>query len=245
MKLETLDARVKLLMLLALSTASVFIRRPFTLLALLLFTAAILLCGGVHPARTLRRIRTALRLIASLFVLQCLFNRSGAPLLSLRGFPLITRGGMEAAFVVSLRLLILLLSALMILTGSRRDYLLALRQFALPYELSFMVMAGLRFLPLLREEAQDVLSAVQMRGISLKHSSLRSRLGVYLRVTVPVVAGAIRRSEQMSIAMEARAFRAMPARTSMRRLSMGRQDWLCFAIFTVLFLLIIISGGLL
>ncbi len=50
-------------------------------------------------------------------------------------------------------------------------------------------------------------------------------------------AGAIRRSEQMATAMEARAFRVMPRRTSMRKLKMKNRDWICLGIFLFLMIL--------
>ena len=244
MKLETLDPRVKLFMMLAISTDSVVTRDPVLMLMLLVFTFLLLAAGGVPLSKALWRVRGAVGLILSIFILQCIFDRSGDPLVRAGDFTLITRGGLNAALYVMLRLLTVLLSALIILTGRRRDYLLALTQLGLPYELSFMVMAGLHFLPLLREEAQDVMCAVQMRGTKMKKTPVRQRAQVYLKMAVPIVAGAIRRSEQMSVAMEARAFRAMPRRTSMRRLVMKKSDWICLIVFTVLLALIITASEL-
>ena len=244
MKLETLDPRVKLFMMLAISTASVAARDPVLMLMLLVFTLLILAAGGVPVSKALWRVRGAVGLIISVFILQCVFDRSGDPLVQIGNFTLVTRGGLNAALYVMLRLLTVLLSALIILTGRRRDYLLALNQLGLPYELSFMVMAGLHFLPLLREEAQDVMCAVQMRGTRIKKAPVSQRLQVYLKTAVPIVAGAIRRSEQMSVAMEARAFRAFPKRTSMRRLVMKKRDWIYLIVFTALLALIITAAKL-
>ena len=231
MKLRDLDARVKLFMLLGVSTASVLSRDWRLLACLLALTVCTLAVGGVSLGRALWRVRGALGLMASLFILQCVFNRTGEPLLCAGGFVIVRRGGVTTALAVLLRLLIMLLAALIVLTGERRDYLLALRQLGLPYEVCFMVMAGLHFLPTLREEAQDVLCAVQMRGVRVQGAPLRQRLGVYLRVALPIVAGAIRRSEQLSVAMEARAFRSMPGRSCMRRLRMRTRDRLWLAAF--------------
>ena len=230
-KLSGVDARVKLFMLLGVSTASVLSREWRLLACLLALTVCVLAVGGVSLGRTLWRVRGALGLMASLFILQCIFNRTGEPLLCAGGLVLVRRGGVETALAVLLRLLIMLLAALMVLTGEKRDYLLALRQLGLPYEVCFMVMAGLHFLPTLRNEAQDVLCAVQMRGTRVHGAPLRRRLGVYMRVALPIVAGAIRRSEQLSVAMEARAFRSMPGRSSMRRLRMQRHDFVWLAGF--------------
>ena len=244
MRLDRLDPRVKIFMMLAISTASVATRDPVLMLMLLVFTFLLLLAGGVPVSRALWRVRGAMGLILSIFILQCIFDRSGGPLIRIGDFTLVTRGGFNAALYVMLRLLTVLLSALIILTGRRRDYLLALSQLGLPYELSFMVMAGLHFLPLLRDEAQDVMCAVQMRGTKMKKAPLKQRAQVYLKMAVPIVAGAIRRSEQMSVAMEARAFRALPKRTSMRRLVMKKSDWAWLTVFTVLLALMIAASKL-
>lgn len=243
MRFDALDARVKLWMLIALSTTSLISREPLFLLCLVVYTFILLVIGGVPIKSMMWKLRAAISLIASIFVLQCLFERSGEPLIRLFNVTIITHGGVNAALYVMLRLFTILFSALIVLSGNSRDYLLALNQLRLPYEISFMVMAGLRFLPILAEEARDVLYAVQMRGMKIKGTSLKNKLSIYFSVSIPIVAGAIRRSEKMAVAMEARAFRAMPKRTSMRRLAMKKGDWIWFIIFNVI-LALIIGGGI-
>ena len=205
-----------------LSTAAVTTRSLSALMAIAALTLLILAAGGVRPARAIGLVHNLLKLIFILFIIQCVFNRSGDPLLTVGSFSLLTTGGFHMAAMVSLRLLIILLSALLVMTGEPRDYLQALIQIKVPCEIAFMVLAALRFLPLLREEAADALSAVQMRGCRLKKQSLRKTASIYISILIPIVAGAIRRSEQMSIAMEARAFRAQPKRTTLRRLVMKK-----------------------
>lgn len=234
MKLDQLDARVKLLVLVCLSSMAVVFRKPVFLAFLLIISGCVLLFGGVSLGEALGKVKGALGLIASLFLLQCIFNRRGSPLMVIGSFPLVTDAGLEAAVTVCLRLLILLLTAMIMVTGQRRQYIMALSQLGLPYEISFMVMAALRFLPLLKEEAQDVLTAMEMRGAQLSSGSITARLKLYLSACLPIVAGAINRSQKMAAAMEARTFRAMPQRTSMNRLTMKTGDWCYMAAFFVL-----------
>ena len=231
MSLQQLDPRVKLFLLAGLSTAAIVAQTPATLLSLLVLVAVILLAGGVKPGYVWIKLRGLFSLIVMLFFLQCLFNRNGDAMLTVSGFPLITTLGFQIAVFVSLRLLIVILSALVVAVGETRDYLLALTSLKLPYEIAFMALAALRFLPILREEAQDVLCAAQMRGLQIKKAGLRRQVGAYFSIILPVVAGAISRAEQISIAMEARGFRAYPRRTSMRRLSMRKADWVYLAVF--------------
>ena len=83
MNLSRLDPRVKLALLLVLSTAALTTERPALLLTWLGLTALLLLLGGISAGQLLQKTKTILKLIASLFVLQCLFNRNGDPWLSL------------------------------------------------------------------------------------------------------------------------------------------------------------------
>ena len=224
MPLARIDPRPKLLFVLCVSTLAVAWRDPVWLAGLLALTAAVLIIGGVSPRRAWSQVRAVLGVVAVLFAVQCVFVRSGTPVASLGGVVLVTSGGLAVAAGVTLRLLIVVSSALVLLTGEARDYLLALVQCRVPYEIAFMVMTAVHFLPILREEALDVYHAVQMRGTEIAGAGLRERLSVYSRIALPIVAGALRRAEQVSLAMEARAFRALPRRTSMRRLTLQARD---------------------
>lgn len=234
MSLQLLDPRVKLLLLIAISTAALIIRLPSALLSLLAAALLIILAGGVKPAVIWVKLRGLFGLIVMIFLLQCLFDRSGEPLLTVSGATLVTDSGFQTALLVNLRLLIIIFSALIVAVGETRDYLLALTQCKVPYEIAFMVLAALRFIPMLREESRDVLCAARMRGLRTRKTGLRSQAAAYLSVVIPIVAGAIRRAEQLSVAMEARGFRAFPRRTSMRSLRMRPADWVYLSVFCAL-----------
>jgi len=240
MNLKQLDPRIKLLLLLGLSSVSLFLQQPAALAALLALAAFILVAGGIKLGLIWDRLRGLFGLVALLFLIQCFFNHSGEPLLSLAGQSLVTIAGFSTAVLVSLRLLIIILSALIVLSGEARDYLLALTQCKVPYEIAFMVLAALRFIPMLREEAQDVLCAAQLRGLRLKKTGLKNQTGAYISLMLPVVAGAIQRAEQLSIAMEARAFRAYPHRTTMRCLRLRAADWAYGALFCIILAVVLV-----
>jgi len=229
--LTKIDPRVKLLVMICLSSAAVAASGVFILLALLAFTLLVLLTGGVRPGAVWVRLRVIFGLIIMLFILQCIFNRNGEPFLVYSGHVIVTVTGFDTAAAVCLRLLVISLGAMIVMTGEPRDYLLALTQWRVPYEIAFMVLAALRFLPMLREEARNVLCAAQMRGLQIKKAGLRKQAAAYTGIILPVVSGALRRAELLSIAMEARGFRAHPRRVSMRRLTMRFADWVYLMIF--------------
>lgn len=187
-------------------------------------TLLTLFLGGVKAGAVLGQLKGILALIVFLFFVQCVFTRGGGALLRIGDFVLVTEAGFHLACVLSFRFMVILLAALILLTGEPRDYLLAMVQCRLPYEIAFMVMAGIHFLPILRDEAMNVYYAVQLRGTELQKISLRGKIQVYRRICLPVLTNALRKSRSMALAMELRGLRAHPKRTYMRHLSMDIRD---------------------
>ena len=246
MKLVNLDPRVKLLMLVGFSTAAQLTKDKLILLALCLVVLISILAGGIKLAFLWRSLRGLYGLIVVLFILQCLFNRKGETLLSIGAFTLVTDMGLTMASILSMRLLVFVLSALIISNGDSRDYLLAFTKLKIPYEIAFMVLLAIRFLPMLREESHDVLCAAQMRGLRVKNIGLRKQITAFISVVTPITARTIQQSEQISIAMDARAFRAYPQRSNMRNLKMSKTDWIYLIIICIVItssIILTFSGG--
>ncbi len=197
-------------------------RNLWVLTGLIFFLILFLFLGGVGFRKQMHQGKTAIGMVAFLFLLQSLF------------------GQMMLGAMLCLRLLIFVLSALILLTGQARDYLLGLIQWKVPYEIAYMVMIGLHFFPILREEALDVYYSIQLRGMELKKTSWKNKLKAYLKMSLPVLAGAMERAKDTSISMEARAFRAYPNRTYLRRLKLTPIDVVLMVLFPLLLVLFLL-----
>ncbi len=222
--LQILDPRTKMMMMLCLSSLSVLFARPIILLGILFLCLLLLFAGGTPIHTILPRIKPLFYLMLTLFVIQCAFVRSGEPLLCIGSLVFIAKDGLDMALSMILRLMILTFSAMLLASGETRDYLLALVHCKIPYEISFMIMAAIHFIPLLHRDAQDVFCAVQMRGEELKKIPVKRKLAITVSLLLPIVASALDRIRTMSIAMEARAFRAYPQRTYWRTLELKVVD---------------------
>lgn len=222
--LATFDPRAKLMLMICLSTFAMFKPLPLVLLGILALTILILFLGGVKIGTMIKQARGIFYMIIVLFIIQCLFVRTGQPLVFLGNFTLVTTGGLSMASSVCLRFLILVMSALILLTGESRDYLLALAQMKIPYEIAFMVMAAIHFLPILREEAKDIYYSVQLRGTEIQKASFLKKIKAYRKICLPILVGAVNKAKNMSIAMETRGFRSNPKRTYRRRLYLKAKD---------------------
>lgn len=114
-----------------------------------------------------------------------------------------------------------------------------------PYELAFMVSMAVRFLPLFHEEAVNVLTAVQLRGVELKKIPWGRKTDLYRSLFFPLVYSTLVKARQMSAAMETRAFRVYPERTYMKRLKFCFADYgvILFSLSTTLLLTVMRFNG--
>lgn len=204
--MDRLDPRTKIMMMACLSGVAMMTDNIFFLLGLSLSLPLLLWVGGIRFLRQRKQLAGMVGLVAFLFVIQALFGR-------------FYEGG-----AMALRLLIILLAALILLTGKPEDYLLALTRMGLPYEMAYMVMLGFHFFPLLKEEAGDVYYSIQLRGTELKKASIPAKLSAYRRISIPILTGALERAEDTSIAMEARGFRSQKRRTYLKKLKLKKRD---------------------
>ena len=241
--LYDLDPRCKMMMMLCISSLALAFLRPLVLLGILVFTWVILIIGRAELKQFIRQIKPLFYMIISLFIIQCLFTTNGNALLKVGEVTIVTDYGFNMALCVILRLLIITFSALILASGDARDYLLGLVQMKIPYEIAFMVMIAIHFFPILQQEAKDISYAMQMRGTELSKGPLKKRLSSYKSMALPVLSGALRRAQSMSMAMEARAFRLYPTRTYLRKLKLSKVDktflilFSCISVFVFILLI--------
>lgn len=233
-----LDPRTKLAMVMSLSSMAILINDLRLMLVILCLSIAILKILKVELFKVLKKLKRMLYLIIVLVIVQSLFVQEGIPIVTLGPFVIISDIGLlrAAAFVV--RIGIIITSAAILTTSSYRDIVQGLVQWKMPYEIAFMVSVAIRFLPTFTEEFRDAVIALQLRGVDYEKIPLRKRLKVYSYLFFPVVSNAILKAQELSIAMETRAFRAYPVRTSYLVLKMKPLD---YVIATTSFL-IAVSG---
>lgn len=234
-----LDPRTKLVMVLCITTLAVIYNTPGVLFLLLVGTIGLLFLFRIDLKRVVGYLKPYFSLLLILFVAQVIFTPGGEVLLSAGPVRLLgTRGLMLGASVV-LRLFVVIAAAILLTTTNSRDFISGMVQWKVPYEIAFMVSVTIRFLPIFRDEFVNVITAVQLRGVELKQVPWGRKIDLFRRLFFPVVYGAILKAQQLSVAMEARGFRAYPQRTYLRQLCLTRLDYCLMLIFPSLTLLLI------
>jgi energy-coupling factor transport system permease protein len=238
-----LDARVKLLMVLAVLLFVFVWDNPIHLAALVLMVIVLSLAGGIPFKYMARLILITLPLAAILLLIHGFFNRwyGATPLIGpvpqsvpiLGGRHALYREGTLYGVGMALRTYALMLVVpLVISTTDMNKLTLGLIAYHVPYKITFVFTMALRFAPLLIEELQAIRDAQALRGLDPGQMGVVRRLRVSAAMIVPLVLGTMTKSTQLEIALQAKAFSGSSDRTYLYEINMQPLDW-AVAIFLV------------
>lgn len=140
------------------------------------------------------------------------------------------------ATAMGLRLVaIFMTSTMFVVTSEPTHFVRALQhQLRLPPRIAYSVFAAFRFLPLIEAELSTIRAAHQLRGGVGRRGPV-ARLREVAGYAIPLLALSVRRGERVALAMESRAFDALPRRTSYRVSTVGWPD----AVFSAVSLLVL------
>lgn len=234
-----LDPRTKLFIVLSISSLAVFLRETYLMAVVLCLSVGVTKALKADLAAIIKNMRKLLGIFVAIVILQSIFNNEGTAILNIMDISLITDMGLRRGIQTILRFLIIISSAAILTTSNSREIIQGLIQWRVPFELAFMVSVAIRFLPLLREEVSDMFTAIQLRGVNLKRIPLYKRLKTYSYLLMPMISSVLLKSQDLSVAMEMRAFRAFPGRTSFRVLHFTQADYLIMVLSAISFLLMI------
>jgi energy-coupling factor transport system permease protein len=161
-----IDPRVKMLMALCLSGLALLYSTPGQLLLIFAITITLLFVFHFDIMTIGKYLRPFITLLLIIFLVQCFFTPGGYVLLSAGRMTLISSYGLQTGMAAVLRILVVTAAAMLLTTFNSRDMVLGLVQWKVPYEIAFMVSVALRFLPLFRDEMQNVVTAVQLRELN-------------------------------------------------------------------------------
>lgn len=172
--------------------------------------AAGFLSRGKAMFTYLKGLKRLTSLILTLFVVQMVFRRNGDIVFSL-GFVHIYSDGLTVALEVSLRLIILLISAGILGRLSFIDFKNAF--LLLPQELSFMISYVVHLIPLLRSRFLHYLLVLRLRGLQMKDLKLSQRFKLYRIISLSVLGSMLHISQRQAVALELRGFRSQGKKT--------------------------------
>lgn len=118
-----------------------------------------------------------------------------------------------------------LLAPLLIFTTSIDSLIAGLVRARVPYKLAFILSATLRFFPMLLGDVRAIIDAQRMRGLAVERMGLVGRLRIYARLAVPLILGAMTKSQQLEVVLQSKAFSGSRDRTYLHDSSLRPLDY--------------------
>jgi energy-coupling factor transport system permease protein len=165
------------------------------------------------------------------------------------GFCDISKEGLQTAGFMALRLVFLILgSSLMTLTTTPNQLtdgmeklLKPLKKIHIPvHEIAMMMAIALRFIPILTEELDKIMKAQSARGAEFNTGNMIQKVKSVVPILVPLFVSAVRRANDLAMAMESRCYHGGEGRTKMKPLLYHRNDYMAYAV-TVAYLAAMIA----
>lgn len=242
--LHRLDPRLKIVSLIALIVLVFCTSNYYALACVLLSVIAIILLSKVPLRLYFKSLKMILVIVLITSALN-LFYGTGEPVFEW-GFIKITLSGINNAVFVSVRIFcLILLSSALTFTTSPTDLTDALERLLKPlsvfkvkvHEIAMMMTIALRFVPLLLEETDKIMSAQKARGADMESGNIIQRVKALIPVLIPLFVSAFRRAYELAVAMECRCYRGGEGRTRMKILRMSNRDYI-----SIVFVIILIVG---
>lgn len=240
MKADSLDPRTKILIVAIISTLGIVYKDIKTLVLIFGITLILAFIINRDLVFVIKRLKRLLIVVLSIAIIQSVLTNQGEVLIQVFGINILTDYGLIKAAEFILRIGIIILASVIITTSSSREILQGLVKLKIPYEIVFMVTTAVKFLPMLRDEAINMFTAIQLRGLDFKKISFGKKLKVYRYLLLPIIISSILKAKDLSIVMDMRGLRAYPTRTSYRQLSFSSKDYLTMGISVIITIIFVV-----
>ena len=235
--IHRLDARVKLVLVI-LFIVELFLVKTlcgFAFMGVLLARAVAI--SKVPPKMMLRSLKPLLLLLAFTSVLN-LFYTKGDPLFTIWKLTASWQG-LELALFMMLRISLLIMASSLLtyttspimLTDGMERLMGPLKALHVPVgELAMMMTIALRFIPLLVEETDKIMSAQKARGADFESGGVLKRAKALIPILVPLFVSSFRRADELAVAMECRCYHTSGPRSRLKVMKMCFRDYVALAV---------------
>lgn len=238
-----LDARTKILLTIVFLVFTVICKNFYSLGLMCAFGIFIYLLSCISPKVILKSFKPLIPIVLLTTVLQLYYVKDGAPLVEWK-FILITDKGVFTAIFIAARIFTLLLvSSLLTYTTSPTDLTDAIEKLLSPLKIfkievhtfAMMMTIALRFIPILVDEIDRIMSAQKARGADFENGNIVKRIKALFPIFIPLFISAFKRAIELADAMYCRCYTGGEGRTRMRTMKFGIRDVVCAFVSCVVF----------
>lgn len=230
---STFDPRALTLTTLAILFTFFALQSPAQLLLGLAVTVVYVFMTRIRLRDLLTWVTPFLFFICVMGLFNLFVDRSGSAVFATPIFT-VTTGGAWSALLYAGRfalLAVIAVSYLHILPPTRisdavENMAQPLTRVGIPvHQLSLMSTLALRFIPLLSRDFKDLTAAQELRGATITHGPLGTRLRSLQALIVPAFANALRHADKLSVALDVRGYDPDNARVPWRVMRMTWRDY--------------------
>lgn len=249
--IHRLDPRVKLVSTFAY-IVSLFLFQNITAYLIAVIWLMIVIKLSNVPVKFMVRGLKPVMMILLLTVICNMMFTEGTPLFSVWRIT-VTVEGLKLALYMMLRFVLLIVGSSVMtltttpnqLTDGLESLLKPLNSIRVPvHEIAMMMSIALRFIPILMEETDKIMKAQLARGADFESKNMIRRVKSMLPLLIPLFVSALRRANDLALAMEARCYRGGEGRSKMKPLIYKITDKRAFLVVG-LYMVIIVAGGIL
>ena len=229
-----MDARAKIVLSIAYIVA-VFLVSSFHFLgflACLTFVFVATLFARIPILKLLRSIKAVIFIVLLTAILQLLFNQDGEVLAEFWVIKITDLGLLNAGFIVSRIILIVMGASLLTFTTSPVELADGIESLLTPlkfikfpvHEFALIMSIALRFIPTLLDETDRIIKAQKARGADFESGNIFKRAKALIPVLIPLLISSFRRADELADAMDARCYAGSKKRTRYKKLKFTYRD---------------------
>jgi len=232
--MHRMDALAKILFAFALMVFAVMTASIAFYVASLALVILLLVLSRISAGDMARNFRPFVILIAITFLYHLIFSGRESEVLYSVWKLRLTEDGLRMAVTFSLRVLVFVgLAFLISLTTLPSDMADALVSWMKPFrkigipvnDIALIIFIAMRFIPVLAEEFDTIKKAQMVRGVEFS-GNLIKRGRKMVALLIPVFQSAIRRADDLAVAIESRGYVSGAERTSYNKIIWRINDWI-------------------
>ena len=236
--LHMMDPRVKIFALLFLSVVVFIVQSIFVVVVMCVLFSILWSLAQLSWKSWWGFAKVVLSIMLLIIVLQILFYGDNSTAHFMFGLQIPTTSGfmpgyglkwegLEFGILLTIRFLsLILLLPMVVKTTSINQMSMGMVRLGLPYKIAYMTTTSLNIIPTFQEEIHVIMDAQKLRGMTVFEDGKKiEKFLAYPALVVPMVIGAMRRAQQMGVAMDTRAFGCYKQRTYIEVIKMRPSDW--------------------
>lgn len=247
--IHKLNPAVKIMLCTALIVLCFLANNAASIMVCLTFVFSLVAVTKIPLKMYLRTLKPIIPIIIFTSVLNAIYVKDGILLLNWWKIS-VTSGGVLTALYMTLRIsMLIIISSMLTYTTSPTQLADAIERLLSPFKLlkldihslAMMMTIALRFIPILIEETDKIMSAQKARGADMESGGLQKRIKALLPVFIPLLISSFRRAGELADAMECRCYHGGAGRTRMNKTPVLSRDIASLFAALALFAAVIIA----